>query len=261
MTLPLAGVQVALTRPADQALALTQAICASGGEVLAFPLLDIVPLHDHTAFKQAVFPLSRFDWVVFISSNAVQHGMPLLLAAGIPAHLHFAAIGPVTAQALQQYGIQNVLIPEQRYDSESLLALPEMLHMQGKQVLIVRGVGGREVLAETLKQRGAEVTFGECYRRINPQSSLLPLQQAQAAGKLQAIVVTSSEALRALMTLSIAAQWPISVPVLVNHPRIAEQAAEHGVTAYVAAAPGDAGMLNLIQSVLGHASASMRGSL
>ncbi|PPD11395.1 uroporphyrinogen-III synthase [Methylophilus sp.] len=250
MTLPLAGRTIAVTRPLEQATKLTAAIKAAGGSVISFPLLDIKGLESLDDFHAAVTPLSQFDWAVFISSNAVQHGMPLLQQAGIPAQLKFAAIGPTTAASLQGFGIAEILTPLERFDSEALLALPALQQMQGQRVLIVRGVGGREVLAETLKQRGADVVFGECYRRVNPQSSAQVLAQAYDAGKLQGIVVTSSEALRFLLDLAQDAAWLIATPLFVNHARIAELAKAAKLTVYCSGVSGDVAMLNLLQSEL-----------
>lgn len=253
MILPLSGRHIAITRPPAQATKLTQAILAAGGEVLSFPLLEIAPLADHSAFQQAVTPLSGFDWVIFISSNAVEHGMPLLRQQGLPPGLRFAAIGPVTAQALQAQGIPEVLTPEGRFDSEALLALPAFQQMQGQRVLIVRGVGGRELMAETLMARGASVVFGECYCRVNPQRSDQLLQAAYADGQLHAVVITSSEALRFLLDLAAKSYWLQQVPLFVNHARIAEQAAAHGLTVFSANQPGDPAMLALLQSQLSSA--------
>jgi len=250
MTLSLAGVHIAVTRPAEQATKLTAAIIGAGGAVISFPLLDIKGLEDLSAFHAAVTPLSQFDWAVFISTNAVQHGMPLLQQAGISPSLKFAAIGPTTAASLQSYGVAEVLTPSERFDSEALLALPELQYMQGQRVLIVRGIGGRELLADTLKQRGAEVVFGECYRRVNPQSSAQRLQQAYAQGQLHGIVVTSTEALRFLLTLGGNADWLKSTPLFVNHARIAEQARASGLTAFSADQSGDVAMLSLLQTHL-----------
>ncbi|WP_029147710.1 uroporphyrinogen-III synthase [Methylophilus sp. 5] len=250
MTLSLAGVHIAVTRPPEQATKLTAAITAAGGAVISFPLLDIKGLEDLIDFHVAVTPLSQFDWAVFISTNAVQYGMPLLQQAGISPALKFAAIGPTTAASLQGYGIAEVLTPRERFDSEALLALPALQHMQEQRVLIVRGVGGREVLADTLKQRGAEVVFGECYRRVNPQNNAQLLQQAYAQGHLDGIVVTSTEALRFLLALAGEADWLKVTPLFVNHARIAEQARASGLTAFSADQSGDAAMLSLLQTHL-----------
>lgn len=250
MTLPLAGRTIAVTRPPEQATKLRAAIEAAGGVVISFPLLDIQALPDLSGFHRAIMPLTQFDWVIFISSNAVQHGMPLLKQVGVPTSLKFAAIGPTTAASLHGFGITQVLTPQERFDSESLLALNAFQNMQGQRVLIVRGVGGREVLAETLRQRGAEVVFGECYRRVNPQNNAQVLQQAYAQGQLQGIIVTSTEALRFLLAMADSSDWLKTTPLFVNHARIAEQAQAVGLTAYCSGVSGDVAMLDLLQSEL-----------
>lgn len=246
MSLPLAGKQIVITRPIDQANTLSAMIVAAGGHPVSFPLIDIVGLNDLTAFQHTLSPLKQFDWAIFISSNAVQFGMPSMLQIGLPSTLKFAAIGPVTASQLKHYGVLKVVTPEGRYDSESLLALPMFQAMQGQHVLIVRGVGGRELLADTLKQRGAAVSIGECYRRIYPQTSAQPLADAHQQAPLHAIVMTSSEALQGFLALAAHAPWLKHMTLCVNHARIAEQARQAGLNAIVAEAPGDEAMLQLL---------------
>lgn len=245
----LQGIGIAITRPVDQAHKLTQLIEDSGGEVISFPLIEITGLSDYSAFKAVITNIANYDWIIFISSNAVQHGMPFLVKQGIPTHLKFAAIGPVTAQALQAYGIEHVLTPKDRFDSESLLSLSDMQDMSGKSVMIVRGVGGREVLADTLTARGAKVTFAECYQRINPQTNCLALEQAYAQQKLHAVVVTSSEAMRHLLDLAQGSVWLKHVTLCVNHARIAEQPLALGLQVRVAEALGDAAMLKTLLNI------------
>lgn len=247
----LANIGVAITRPVDQATKLSQRITSLGGEVIAYPLIAIAPLEDYQAFDAQLPRLMQSDWVIFISSNAVQQGMPRLHAFGIPPHLRFAAIGPVTASGLADYGITQVTLPEGRFDSEALLALPEFSAMHGQTVTIVRGVGGREVLADTLRARGAQVQFAECYRRVNPQIDTHVLDHAWQAGRLQAIVVTSSEALRYLLAMAKNAPWLGQIKLCVNHARIAEDAANAGLQTHTAAAPGDEAMLALLCEVCG----------
>lgn len=246
--LPLAGRGIAITRPVDQADALAERISEAGGTAIPFPLLAIAPLEDHAAFDRVIEGLPGDDWIIFISTNAVQQGMPRIAARHpvLPPRLRFAAIGPTTAQELGRFGITQVLIPESRYDSESLLALPEMHDMRQRRVVIVRGVGGRELLAETLRERGADVTFAECYRRVNPQRDTGALPQLWQNGQLHALVVTSSEALRNLVQLADGAAWLRDSLVCVNHPRIAEAARAQGLQVAVAEAPGDAAMLECL---------------
>jgi len=243
----LSGQTIVITRPVDQAKKLASLITQAGGEPVLFPLIAISPLNDYRQFDAVISELNQYDWAIFISSNAVQNGMPRMVKLGIPPTLKFAAIGPVTAQELQQFGVKEVLIPEGRFDSESLLLLPDMHAIKGKKVMIVRGIGGREVLADTLKVRGAQVTFAECYQRVNPQTDCQYLTTLWAQKKLHGIVVTSSEAMRHLLDLAGNESWLKHITIYVNHTRIAEQALAMDLNLRVAEAPGDEAMLQALK--------------
>ena len=245
---PLQGISIAITRPIDQAKKLSVLIEQAGGTLILFPLIEIMPLSDYSQFEAVISDIKDYDWTIFISSNAVQNGMPRLIKQGIPSKLKFAAIGPVTASEIQSFGVKDVLIPKDRFDSESLLALPEMMDVSNKKVMIVRGVGGRDILAESLISRGAQVTFAECYQRTNPQTNCDLLAQLYREKKLQAIVVTSSEAMRHLLDLAGDAGWLKQVTLFVNHARIAELPLQMGLKVMVADAPGDVAMLKSITS-------------
>lgn len=244
----LAGCGIAITRPIEQARTLSDLIIGSGGTPIPFPLLDISPLDDYSAFDQILTGLPESDWAIFISTNAVQQGLPRITARypTLPSKLRFAAIGPATAEELGRHGIDQVLIPHDRYDSESLLALPEMHDMAHRRVIVFRGVGGRELLADTLRTRGAEVVFAECYRRINPQHDAGELPHLWQNGQLHALVVTSSEALRNLLQLAGDAPWLRDTLICVNHPRIGDAARANGLHVALAEAPGDEAMLHCL---------------
>jgi uroporphyrinogen-III synthase len=240
---PLKNVGIAITRPIDQAKKISALISEAGGTAILFPLIEITPLKDYSQFEAVISEIETYDWAIFISSNAVQNGIPRLIKQGIPKSLKFAAIGPVTSKELQSFGVENVLSPKDRFDSESLLALPEMQDVKNKKMMIVRGVGGRDVLAETLKTRGAQVSFAECYQRVNPQTNCNLLAQLYAEKKLHGIVVTSSEAMRHLLDLAGAADWLRNVTLFLNHARIAELPLQLGLKVLVADTLGDEAML------------------
>ena len=245
----LTGIGIAITRPVDQAKKLAALIAQRGGTSILFPMIEITPLNDYSQFDAVISAIKSYDWAIFISSNAVQNSMPRLLNIGIALNenlqtLKFAAIGPVTAKELNAFGVNNVLIPQGHFDSESLLLLPEMQNVKSKKILIVRGIGGRDVLAESLKARGAQVDFAECYQRINPQTNCDLLAQLFNEKKLHGIVVTSSEAMRHLLDLAGNADWLNNVTLFVNHARIAELPKQLGLKVVVANAAGDESMLS-----------------
>jgi len=252
----LSGFHVAVTRPIAQSTKLCDLIKSHGGQTISFPLIEIVPLDDYDDFDQKLLTLDNYDLAIFISSNAVNQGMPRLLThlKKIPPTLQFAAIGPATASELQKFGVQNILAPENRFDSESLLALPAMLKVNAKRIIIFRGIGGREILANTLRSRGATVDFAECYQRINPQTNADVLSGLWQNKQLQAIVVTSSEAMRHLLDIAGQgeADWIKNVTLCVNHARIAELLLETGLKVMIAEAPGDAAMLQCLIEAATH---------
>ncbi len=250
----LQNLHIAVTRPLDQAQSLCKAIAEHGGVAIEFPLIAISALENYQQFEQQISQLDNTDWAIFISSNAVDFAMPRVLKkySPLPAKLKFAAIGQQTAKALGQYGVNNVLIPQGRYDSETLLSLPEMQDVTDKTIAIFRGVGGRELMAETLKARGAHVYFSESYQRINPQQNTTLLQSQWQQNRLDAVIVTSSEAMRYLLKMAEGETWLHHITLCVNHERIAELPRQLGLKVLVAEAPGDASMLQCLSLLVKH---------
>jgi uroporphyrinogen-III synthase len=240
----LAGRTVLVTRPAHQTAALVDMIDAAGGVAFAFPALDIevVPVETLAA---PLAQLRNADIAIFISPNAAQFGMAAIQAGGgLPAAIEVFAVGPGTARALQAQGVSGAIVPH-GHDSEALLALPQLQDMAGKRVVIVRGVGGRALLADTLTARGAEVHFLECYRRVRPQVDAAPLLARWQAGGIDAVTVTSAEMLRNLAALLGEAGAPLLVatPLFAPHEKIAEAARRFGIARVIATPGGDAGLM------------------
>ncbi len=249
---PLTGITIAVTRPVDQAQALCESIIELGGRAVLFPLLAIAPLQDYHAFEQQLAELETTDWAIFISSNAVNNAMPRMLKhyGNVPDNLKFAAIGHQTAKELAHYGVRNVLTPHTRFDTETLLALQEMHDVANLKIAIFRGVGGRELMAETLTARGANVYFAECYQRVNPQTDTRLLDELWKKGELQAIIVTSSEAMRYLLDLAGSSEWLRYIIICVNHARVAELPIQLGLKVLVVDASGDEAMLSMLSRFL-----------
>ncbi len=218
----LEGQKVLVTRPKHQAGGLVNAIEQAGGEAVLFPLIDIVPLENPQTFDDYWKRLPDYQWLVFISANAVNFAASMNGGRiTLPKTVQVAAIGKATARALQQLNIQVSLLPDEGYNSEALLSMPAWRNLSGQQVLIVRGVGGREKLAETLKQRGAEVDYLEVYRRCLPDNDVEPVKKLLASRKVAAIVLTSGEALKNLLTLLNQETTLLSIPLVVISSRIA----------------------------------------
>lgn len=245
---PLAGRCIVVTRPAAQSAPLAEAIKAAGGVPLIFPLLEIAPAEDSHPLVEAAARLAEYEWAVFISPNAVDHALPALLAEGPwPANLRPAAVGQGTVRALAAHGITGCTAPSERFDSEALLALPELAseRVAGQRVAIFRGDGGRELLAETLRERGATVDCMTCYRRSPPSAGSQPLLAAWHAGRLDALTVSSSEGLRNLLALldDEGHNYLQATPLFVPHARIAETARELGLRNIVLSDAADVGIM------------------
>ncbi|GBL32270.1 uroporphyrinogen-III synthase [Methylophilaceae bacterium] len=165
---------IVITRPSHQTGEIKALVNEHQGHPIEFPLLEIQSKSQNETFQNIVLTLNDYDWAIFISSNAVQFGMPAVKHAfhTLPESTKFAAIGPSTQKALKLFDVNHVLIPEENFDSEGLLATEEMNDIKNKKIVIFRGEGGRETLAETLRARGAEVTYAECYTRTFPQTNL-----------------------------------------------------------------------------------------
>lgn len=245
---PLAGKTIVVTRPLAQAGPLAEAIAAAGGEALVFPLLEISAAGDPRPLADAVARLADYRLAIFISPNAVDYALPAILrATPWPAALTPAAVGQGTVKALAAHGIGGCVAPSDRFDSEALLALPELAaaHVAGRRVAIFRGDGGRELLADTLRERGAEVDCVTCYRRSGPAAGVAPLLAAWRAGRLDALTVSSSEGLRYLIDLLDAEgrAFLLRTPLFVPHARIAENARALGLHNIILTEAADAGIL------------------
>lgn len=245
---PLAGRTIVVTRPRAQAAPLAKMIAAAGGNALLFPLLEIAPADDAGGLSQAVAQLAEYSLAVFVSPNAVRHALPVLLVGRAwPAGVQAAAVGPGTVAALADAGVPNCLVPAARYDSEGLLELPELAadRMAGQRIAIFRGDGGRELLADTLRERGASVDCITCYRRSGPSHGLVPLLAAWRGGQLDALTVSSSEGLRYLVDLLDAEGFAFlqKTPLFVPHARIAENARALGLSNILLTDAADAGIL------------------
>lgn len=245
---PLAGRTIAVTRPRGQAVTLVGAIAAAGGNALLFPLLEISSADDPRPLAAAVDRLAETAVAVFVSPNAVDHALPAILARGRwPAGLLPAAVGQGTVRALAARGVEGCVAPVDRQDSEGLLACPEFAaaRVAGRRVAIFRGNGGRELLADTLRERGAIVDCVTCYRRSGPSEPAAVLLAAWRDGRLDALTVSSSEGLRHLVGLLDAEgrRYLQATPLFVPHPRIAEQARELGLERIILTAAADAGLV------------------
>lgn len=246
MTEPLIGINILVTRPAHQASDLAARIRIAGGTPVLFSVLEILEAQDQRPLLDVVERLDEFDLAIFISPNAVNKAMSLIHTKQVlPPKLKFAGVGQGTAKALRNFGISEVIAPTLRFDSEALLDMAELKQVGGKRIVIFRGDGGRELLGDNLLKRGAALEYVECYRRIKPATDTVPLLEAWAAGRMNAITITSSEGLRNLFDMvgGTGQIWLQKTPLFVSHERIARTARKLGLAQVILTAAGDEGLL------------------
>ena len=215
---------VVLTRPEAHSQRLALALSRQGFESLVLPLMTVQPIP--VSERSPVPDLTAGVVCIFISANAVQYGLPHIASALVQRETAvLIAVGQQTQSALQAAGFAAIT-PEQA-DTEGLLALPALSSGALEQALIVKGEGGRALLASELRRRGVAVTEWSCYRRCWPPVDLSPLSDA---GRKWIFQASSGEILSRLVALiSEASRLDLlQHPVIVPSKRIAALATELG---------------------------------
>ncbi|HET9112380.1 MAG TPA: uroporphyrinogen-III synthase [Burkholderiales bacterium] len=246
MSKQLYGQGILVTRPAHQAGELAALIAAANGKPVLFPVLEILDAKDLAPLYTLIDTLDEFDMAIFISPNAVNKAMNLIKSRReLPAALQIAAIGRGSSRELKHFGIDRIIAPKERFDSENLLALPELQHVAGRRIVIFRGDGGREILGDMLTERGAEIVYAECYRRSRPDVNAGNLMRRWSRNEINAVTITSSEGLRNLYDIlgKLGRQWLKSTPVFVPHERILVVAQELGLSHGILTESGDEGLI------------------
>jgi uroporphyrinogen-III synthase len=240
---------VLVTRPAHQASTLCGLIEQQGWQAIRFPTLEIVAV-DNRRIRQQLETINDWDWLIFISTNAVNFALATNNGK-IDAFkaCSIAAVGKATEKALISAGLTVDLTPENNFNTEGLLATEAMQQLNDQNCLIVRGVGGRETLAHRLCERGATVDYMEVYSRELPvvdQSNVEVMLKSKA---LDIITITSGDALKNLVIMigTELAEDLFSVPLIVISNRIKQLAEESGFkTIAVTDNPSDTAIIKTV---------------
>ena len=250
--------RVLVTRPKEQADHLCKLITNSGGEPILFPTIEIQAIIRSDILSDIFEKINDYEFVIFISQNAVNVAFEYYLDhSNISVQQKIIAIGGSTAKALHLNGIENVIHVGTQADSESLLMLTELQasNVKDKKILIVRGKGGRELLAETLKSRGAKIEFAEVYQRCLPQYEVNVRQKVWQDTIPDAIIITSNESLENLLTLTLEEDKAklFNTPLVLMSERAVELAEEFGFTSSIqlASDKNDEGLLSALIEIIG----------
>jgi len=203
----LADKVVLVTRPRHQQAEFIQLLERRAATAVSFPSIEIQPLVADKRLSETLSQLNKYDVIIFVSANAVRFALDLLKAQSISSEsisVPISVIGSATSAAAIAAGLKVNYQPESGFNSDALLRLPAMQQAQiaSRRVLIIRGEGGLEYLAEQLQKRGAEVSYAEVYRRCIPekdeQVTRSQLSHHWEDLKVNVITVTSNEALHNL---------------------------------------------------------------
>jgi len=236
---------VLVTRPHHQQAELISAFESHGAQTIALPLLQIAPpsTGEHAAsLRRSLLELDLFDTLIFISTNAVRAGVAAIedYWPQFPVGIRIVAIGPTTAALAQELLCCEVTIAAGGVTSEDLLSSGVFDNLKGKRVGIFRGEGGRDTLAEGIRDRGGRVDYFEVYRRLTCDYTQDELE-AVLSGKIPtALTATSGESLAALMALPLLGGPLLEMPLIVPSDRVKELALALGFVQPVDAGGADA---------------------
>ena len=252
-----------VTRPADQAADWVQALTARGIDAVALPLMGIAPAADPAAIEVAWRQIGQWATLMFVSPNAAaQFFAHRPAGCAWPASVQAASPGPGTSQALRALGVPAGQLVEPaahagQFDSDALWQVLRQQPWSGRRVLVVRGEGGRDWLAEQWQAAGAKVDFLAAYQRMAPQLSSadrLLLGDALFEPERHLWLFSSSESIGHLEALVAARDGQGPVPhgqalALATHPRIGARARQAGFGRVVECRPTLAAVVACIQSL------------
>lgn len=216
------------------------------------PTIEIQSVSSPEQARLSLLHSKTADWVFFISANAAQWAHRLLDGDWPWTHARIAAIGKKTAQQLENLGLVVDLIPEKRFTTENLIATLPAASIQNAHCLIVKGVGGRDALANLLEGQGASVECVEVYQRGRPNISQAAIRSVIGSEHLGIVTVTSQLALDQLLDQVDGDQIArlLRIPLVVISERIAQHARACGFeTVYIATQASDEGLLETIVSI------------
>ena len=194
-TLPLFGKGVVITRPERQADDLARLLKAQGANPIAFPTIAILPPEDWTELDTALSRIESYHWIIFTSANGVHFFFERLSQQGKDIRdlkgIKICCIGPATAHQIESRGIRVDLVPEE-YVAEGILKSFAAMDLTGKKILIPRAARARDILPQTLKGQGADVTVAMTYRTVGSGRKKEELSGLIEAGEVDVITFTSS---------------------------------------------------------------------
>ena len=252
--LPLTGKTIVVTRPERQSSAISQRLTELGAKVIRFPLIAIETIPNKRLNQSTI---ANCNYLIFTSRNSVEMAIKSLMGdlpigsiLKIPKTIKIAAVGKQTAEALSAQGVSASIVPTELFNSEALLKHEDLQAVESKKIAIIRGEDGRDLLRDTLVERGATVDYIDVYRRVCPVENLLPLVKFQEQGGIDIIMLTSVEGLNNFHSLRADLTQLQHATLLVGSRRINDAIKElsHRGRVLVSEDPSDDKMVNCLLS-------------
>ena len=203
-TNPLHGRRILVTRAAEQAVEFTEQLRQRGAVVVECPTIHLVPPQQWDEVDAAINAMPSFNWLILTSTNGVRFFFARLRELGRGIHdlqnCKVCAVGPKTAEALQELGIRADLVPEQ-FTGEGVVAAFQGIDLQGRRILFPKADGARDLIPQQLRSMGAELVAPVVYRNIIPAELPDAARQALEQHQLDAVVFSSPSTVRNLATL------------------------------------------------------------
>lgn len=257
--LPLFGKRIVTTRTREQSSAFTEAIEALGAEAIEIPAIEIRDPRSWQPMDNAIGRLEEFDYLVFTSANGVRKFLGRLEPCGRDVRdlkgIQIGAIGPGTAAELATTGIRVDFMPNQ-FRAEGLIQRLKAVDVRGKAFLIPRAKVARDILPQTLKERGARVEVVEAYETVQPPFAPGELEQLLTPAP-DAVTFTSSSTatnfLKLLETHHLSGTLENTAIASIG-PITSETVRSHGLEVMIEAAESTvAGLVQALQDYFGSA--------
>lgn len=250
---PLAGATLVVTRPSATAQGLKRRIRSLGGTALGLPGMSLRAIAERGPARTALAAARSADVVVFVSPAAVRFAFEVHPGLRFARASLVCAIGAATARALARRGLPRVLWPRQRQDSEGLLALPELAHLRGKRVALIGAPGGRDLLAQTLRERRAKLTHIHVYTRAAPRYNRAQIGALEHASAPLVTLLSSADVLanlRATLPLDLFARLAAGELVVSSERLAAAARASLFANVHIAASALPADLLGAARAAL-----------
>lgn len=202
---PLHGRRIVVTRPRHQAESLKNALTALGADVVVAPAIRIEPPAEWAPLDAALARADAYDWIVFTSVNGVEAFFDRATStprsqSGSESGSEFAAIGPATADALSERGVDATVVPERFVAEEVFEALSRHTDVSGKKILLPRADIAREALPNLLRDAGADVDVVAAYRTVASSEDIERATALVRDGSVDAVTFTSGSTVRSFFS-------------------------------------------------------------